>query len=154
MKKLLAALTLLFVFAGAAHAQNIPLANGCGTAAPSGSGPGYQDAGGQACVSSMEPVATFQGTMSVSNSTSTTLNATNATMNNSTVIPAHFNRLKVTNTDTTNYVLVCWFGGTATTASGCEKLAAGASDTVNLGGSTTAPTFLANTAAVVVAFHN
>jgi hypothetical protein len=102
------------------------------------------------------PPLIYQGTMTLGAASSTQLIAANATMaTNSAALPAAgaFAKLTVINTGATNAVYVCWFGGTASTTSGCEPLAPGASDTVNIAGVAAAPTFY-STSGTTLAFHN
>ena len=85
--------------------------------------------------------------------TSTTLTTGNVTMApNSAALPATFAKLTVINVGT-NPGFVCWFGGASSASSGCEMLAAGASDTVNLANFATPPT-LFSTAGTTFAFRN
>jgi hypothetical protein len=110
-----------------------------------GSGPG-------GATTTTPTVSTFQGTMTLTAATSTTLTSGNVTMASSTVLPSTFQNLFVLNTGT-NPVFVCWFGGTASATSGCETIVAGASDTRNLGNFATPPT-LFSTAGTTLAFGN
>jgi hypothetical protein len=96
---------------------------------------------------------TFEGTMTLAAATSTSLIAANVTMApNSAALPATFTTLTVSNTGTTP-AFVCWFGGAASATSGCETLAAGASDAVSLAHFATPPTFF-STAGTTLAFRS
>lgn len=90
-------------------------------------------------VAILPPVTTYQGTIALAAATSTTLTSGNVTMASGTALPATFGKLTLINVGA-NPAYVCWFGGTASASSGCELLAAGASDTRNMGGFATPPT--------------
>ena len=100
------------------------------------------------------PTTSYQGTMVLTAATSLAMTSGNVTMSNSTVLPAagSFVKLTVINVGA-NPAYACWLGGTASTSAGCELLAAGASDTVNLYGNANAPTFF-STAGSTLSFRN
>ena len=98
------------------------------------------------------PATTYQGTIALSAATSTTLTSGNVTMASSTSLPSTFQRLTLVNVGS-NGGYVCWFGGAASASSGCELIAAGASDTVNLAGFGTPPT-LFSTSGTTFSFRN
>ncbi len=116
--------------------------------------PGNQFGGGASGgATNLLPVSTFQGTMTLSSATSTTLTTGNVTMNAGGVsLPPTFQKLTIINTGS-NPLTICWFGGTCSAVLGSETLPAGASDTVNLNGFQTAPT-LFSTLGTTVAFRN
>lgn len=102
------------------------------------------------------PETTYQGSLALTANTSTSLITANVTMASSTVLPANFYNLTVTNTGT-NPAFACWFGGTASASAGCEYIGANttmvARTTVNLNGATTAPTFF-STSGTTLTFRN
>ena len=100
-------------------------------------------------------VSSYQGTLTLSAATSTTLIAANVTMApNSATLPATFNgdTLTVINTVSVNTMYVCWGGGTASATSGCEPILPGAGDTVTLKG-TGSPPSMFSTSGTTVAFR-
>lgn len=114
---------------------------------------GLASSGARAACSQEYPcgqVTTFEGTITPPASTSTALDATSITNGYtvmatnsaavSTSLPAAWGKLVVSNVGP-NGGYFCKFGGAAGAATGCEYLAAGASDTVWLNGQTAPPTF-------------
>lgn len=161
----LAAAVLVAMFAGHAHAQPSPSGVNGGVAVtgcnqqnwavrPPRPLPGTVDIGGNTCISSAPAVMTYFGIMTLSAATSTGLIAANVTMAGSTTLPlaGSFGTLTIKNTGS-NPVVVCWFGGTCSAAAAGETLAAGASDTKNLAGSSVAPT-LFSTSGTTLYFDN
>lgn len=136
MKRLLLALWLCLI-AAAAVAQS-------GGPAPSPSP--------QMTVATTPTALTYMGTMSLTANTSTAMTAANVTMNGATLLPFAFAKLFVLNTGS-NLAYACWLGGTASASSGCEPLAAGASDTKFLNNTLTAPTFF-SPSGTTLAFSN
>jgi hypothetical protein len=101
----------------------------------------------------ISPITTYEGTLTLAGATSTALTSGNVTLApNSAALPSTFVKLTLINIGA-NPGFVCWFGGAASASSGCEMLAAGASDTVNLGGFATPPA-LFSTAGTTFSFRN
>lgn len=100
----------------------------------------------------IETVTTYQGTIAVSNA-SVALIAANVTMApNSGACPKVFGRITIRNVGA-NTANISWFGGTAGASSGCDALTAGSAVTVNLGGSSVAPSFL-SASGTTLSFRN
>ena len=159
MKWLLWLAVLCVLAPGIAWGQNAQRIPTCGTGQPpSGMSPPYMDSNGNWCVGgtvySAPSLTSYQGTMTLSAATSTSLIAANVTMNNSTVLPlaGAFGNVSIVNNGT-NSLIVCWFGGTCSAAAGGETLLAGAGDNKNLTGAANAPT-LYSASGTTLSFSN
>jgi len=119
---------------------------GCGTTAASACYTQGSGGGGSSIVTG--PTMTFQGTLAVTTSAA----LSTLTLSNSTTWPAAIGKLVVINVGSATAYL-CWFGGTCAATGGSEALAAGASDTVYLGGTATSPTAF-STSGSTLAIHN
>lgn len=98
------------------------------------------------------PTLTWQATLAPSAGVSMALTAANAVLPTGMTIPAALYWLTVINTGS-NATLVCWKLPVAAAGLGCETLAAGASDRVNLNGSTVTPSFF-SAAGTTLAVHD
>lgn len=155
-----------------ARSQSYIRVTACGDPRPpAGASSGYQDingnictsttAGGGSSVQAFPPVTTYQGTMTLSAATSTSLIAANVTMApNSAALPAAgaFARLVIIAPGTGCAFTINWHGGTATATSGEQFGGANlSSDTVNLTGQANAPTLFSTAGCPspsLVQFHN
>lgn len=95
---------------------------------------------GRGAVAQQNQTLSWQGTLAPSAGVSMALTAANTVLPTGMTIPANFYWLTVINTGS-NSTLVCWRLAVAAAGLGCETLAAGASDRVNLNGSTVTPSF-------------
>lgn len=140
---------LLVCIAPPAFAQQVQRVQTCGTGTPpAGLSPAYMDVNGNLCGIGSGPTSTYQGTLSVS----TSVAVSTMMLSNNTTFPVAIGKMVIINTGT-NVADICWFGGTCSAGSGSEPLAAGASDTIYLGGATTSPTAF-SASGTTLAIHN